>query len=460
MTASAQNSRDVFSVSRLNAEVRAVLEGSFPLIWVEGEISNLATPRSGHLYFSLKDPHAQVRCALFRAKRQLLRFEPANGTQVLARARISFYEPRGDFQLIVEHLEPAGAGSAQREYELLKTRLQAEGLFDSARKRPLPAFPLRLGVITSPSGAAVRDVLQVLRRRSPQLAVTIFPAQVQGKDAAGELLQALTIALQRGDCDVLLLTRGGGSIEDLAAFNDERLARAIAAADIPVVSAVGHETDFTISDFVADRRAPTPSAAAELISPDATTLLQTVLTQSQRLRASLQRRLVTENRHLERLKGRMQRAAPASRLRQQQQRLDGLDLRMLRSMDAGLARRRQRIDMLSRRLHGQSPARRLQGLQQRFAGLPERLRQAWDHEHRRHGDRLAATARQLHAVSPLATMQRGYSVLRWPGGGVVTRSAQVTDGERLEALLADGRLELSVDRVLPAAAVADGLGEE
>ena len=460
MTASAQDSRDVFSVSRLNAEVRAVLEGSFPLIWVEGEISNLATPRSGHLYFSLKDPHAQVRCALFRAKRQLLRFEPANGTQVLARARISFYEPRGDFQLIVEHLEPAGAGSAQREYELLKTKLQAEGLFDSSRKRPLPAFPLRLGVITSPSGAAVRDVLQVLRRRSPQLAVTIFPAQVQGKDAAGELLQALTIALQRGDCDVLLLTRGGGSIEDLAAFNDERLARAIASADIPVVSAVGHETDFTISDFVADRRAPTPSAAAEMISPDATTLLQTVLTQSQRLRASLQRRLATENRHLERLKGRMQRAAPASRLRQQQQRLDGLDLRMLRSMDAGLARRRQRIDMLSRRLQGQSPARRLQGLQQRFASLPERLRQAWDHEHRRHGDRLAATARQLHAVSPLATMLRGYSVLRWPGGGVVTRSAQVTDGERLEALLADGRLELSVDRVLPAAAVSDGFGEE
>ena len=460
MTASAQNSRDIFSVSRLNAEVRAVLEGSFPLIWVEGEISNLATPRSGHLYFSLKDPHAQVRCALFRAKRQLLRFEPANGTQVLARARISFYEPRGDFQLIVEHLEPAGAGSAQREYELLKTRLQAEGLFDSARKRPLPAFPLRLGVITSPSGAAVRDVLQVLRRRSPQLAVTIFPAQVQGKDAAGELLQALTIALQRGDCDVLLLTRGGGSIEDLAAFNDERLARAIAAANIPVVSAVGHETDFTISDFVADRRAPTPSAAAELISPDATTLLQTVLTQSQRLRASLQRRLVTENRHLERLKGRMQRAAPASRLRQQQQRLDGLDLRMLRSVDADLVRRRQRIDMLSRRLHGQSPARRLQGLQQRFAGLPERLRQAWDHEHRRHGDRLAATARQLHAVSPLATMLRGYSVLRWPGGGVVTRSAQVTGGERLEALLADGRLELSVDRVLPAVALADVPGED
>lgn len=457
MTASAQDSRDILSVSRLNAEVRAVLEGSFPLLWVEGEISNLATPRSGHLYFSLKDAHAQVRCALFRAKRQLLRFEPANGTQVLARARIGFYEPRGDFQLIVEHMEPAGAGSAQREFELLKTKLQAEGLFDSARKRPLPGFPLRLGVITSPSGAAIRDVLQVLKRRSPQLAVTIFPAQVQGRDAAGELLQALTIALQRGDCDVLLLTRGGGSIEDLAAFNDERLARAIAAADIPVVSAVGHETDFTISDFVADRRAPTPSAAAELISPDAANLLQTVLRQSQRLRASLQRRLVAENRHLDRLRGRMQRAAPASRLRQHQQRLDGLDLRMLRSMDARLAKGSQRVDMLSRRLHGQSPARRLLVLQQRFTSLPERLHQAWENEHRRCGDRLAATARQLHAVSPLATMQRGYSILRRPDGGVVTRSAQVSPGERLEALLADGRLTLSVDRVLPA--VSPGTGK-
>ncbi len=247
MTATTSGNRDVYSISRLNSEVRAVLEGSFPLLWVEGEISNLATPRSGHLYFSLKDAHAQVRCALFRAKRQLLRFTPADGTQVLARVRIGLYEPRGDFQLIVEHLEPAGAGAAQREFELLKQRLQAEGLFDPARKRPLPRFPLRLGVITSPSGAAIRDVLKVLRRRAPQLAVTILPVRVQGSGAADEILEALQISARRADCDVLLLTRGGGSIEDLAAFNDERLARAIAALQIPVVSAVGHESIHNIT---------------------------------------------------------------------------------------------------------------------------------------------------------------------------------------------------------------------
>ena len=298
MTASSPDQRDIFTISRLNSEVRAVLEGSFPLVWVEGEISNIASPRSGHLYFSLKDAHAQVRCALFRPKRQLLRFEPSNGAQVLARARIGFYEPRGDFQLIIEHLEPAGAGSAQREFEALKQRLQSEGLFDNERKQPLPAFPQRLGVVTSPSGAAIRDVIKVLRRRAPHIPVTIFPAQVQGKGAAEELLQALEIALQRADCDVLLLTRGGGSVEDLAAFNDERLARAVAAAGIPIVSAVGHEIDFTITDFVADRRAPTPSAAAELISPDAAALLQTIDKLSQRIKSGMRRRLQAEHQHL------------------------------------------------------------------------------------------------------------------------------------------------------------------
>lgn len=268
MTSPSGGNRDVYSISRLNAEARAVLDGSFPLLWVEGEISNLVAARSGHLYFSLKDAHAQVRCALFRGKRQLLRFNPANGDLVLARVRVSFYEPRGEFQLTIESLEPAGAGDAQRAFEELKRRLDAEGLFDSTRKRTLPTHPRRIGVITSPSGAAIRDVLHVLRRRAPQIAVTIIPALVQGRDAAADLHAALQTAIARNDCDVLLLTRGGGSIEDLAAFNDEQLARAIAASPIPVVSAVGHEIDFTIADFVADRRAPTPSAAAELLSPD------------------------------------------------------------------------------------------------------------------------------------------------------------------------------------------------
>jgi len=437
--------RDIYTVGRLNAEVRAVLEGSFPLLWVEGEISNLVSPRSGHLYFSLKDAHAQVRCALFRARRQLLRFEPGNGDQVLARARISFYEPRGDFQLIIEHLEPAGAGAAQREFEALKKKLQAEGLFDTARKRPLPAFPRRLGVITSPTGAAIRDVLNVLRRRAPHLAVTIFPAQVQGKGAAEELREALEVALRRADCDVLLLTRGGGSLEDLAAFNDERLARAIAAAGIPIVSAVGHEIDFTLSDLVADRRAPTPSAAAELISPDATALAQTIDGRRRRLTGAVQRRLHHDRQLLLRLGGRLQRASPRSRLRQQQQRLDGLDLRLLRAMRSQLQRRHRELELRNRRLLAHSPSRRLQLLRQRFAHLPGRLTQACRHLVLQRAERLGALARQLHAVSPLATLQRGYAVLRRPDGGAVVSSvAGVTPGTALEALLADGRLTLTV----------------
>jgi len=437
--------RDIYSISRLNAEVRAVLEGSFPLLWVAGEISNLAAPRSGHLYFSLKDAHAQVRCALFRAKRQLLRFSPGDGDQVLARARISFYEPRGDFQLIVEHLEPAGAGAAQREFEALRQRLQAEGLFDPARKHPLPTFPRRLGVITSPSGAAIRDVLNVLRRRAPQLAVTIYPAQVQGKGAAEEIREALELALQRADCDVLLLTRGGGSLEDLAAFNDERLARSIAAAAIPVVSAVGHEIDFTIADFVADRRAPTPSAAAELISPDGAALLQAIDRHQGRLRNALQRRLQRDRQQLLRLDGRLQRASPGSRLRQQQQRLDDLDLRLSRGIRHQLQRRGRELEMRTRQLHAHSPARRLQLLRQRFARLPERLQQAYRQQQRQRGERLAALARQLQAVSPLATLQRGYAVLRQADSGAVVASvAGISAGTRLEALLADGRLVLEV----------------
>jgi exodeoxyribonuclease VII large subunit len=450
MSASAANHRDVYSVSRLSAEARAVLEGSFPLLWIEGEISNLARPRSGHLYFSLKDAHAQVRCALFRAKRQLLRFAPDNGDQVLARVRVSFYEPRGDFQLIIEHLEPAGAGSAQQAFEALKAKLQSEGLFEAARKRPLPAFPRRLGVITSPSGAAIRDVLQVLRRRAPHLAVTIYPSQVQGAEAAAELREALAIALQRADCDVLLLTRGGGSIEDLAAFNDESLARSISAAQIPIVSAVGHEIDFTIADFVADRRAPTPSAAAELIGPDGEALNRTIAGFLQRLLGALRRRTVQDRRQLERLQGRLQRAAPAGRLRQHQQRLDSLDLRLLRSIRERLRSDDQVVAVMSRRLLGRSPLSRLQLLAQRLAPLPERLYQAWHHGARRSAEQLGAAARQLHAVSPLATMQRGYAILRRPERhAVVTQVAQVAVGEPLEALLVDGRLALRVDRIAP-----------
>lgn len=441
-------SRDIFSVSRLNAEARAVIEGSFPLLWVEGELSNLSMPRSGHLYFSLKDAHAQVRCAMFRGKRQLLRFEPANGDQVLARVRVGFYEPRGDFQLVVEHLEPAGAGTAQLAFEALKAKLQQEGLFDAARKRPLPAFPHRLGVITSPSGAAIRDVIQVLRKRAPYLPVTLFPAQVQGDGAAAELCAALQRAIERGDCDVLLLTRGGGAAEDLAAFNDETLARIIAASPVPVVSAVGHEIDVTISDFAADRRAPTPSAAAELISPDTPAVLDRIGALSARLRRAMQRRHRLAGDGLLGLQRRLQLVSPQQRLRQQQQQLDGLDLRLARAMDARLARPGERLQVLQRRLAQCSPRRRVQLLRQRFASLPQRLHHAWQRREGQRRQRLEGIVRQLNAVSPLATLQRGYSVLRTADGArVVNSTRQVAPGDALEGLVSDGRLALRVESV-------------
>ena len=440
--------RDVYSVSRLTSEARAVLEGSFPLLWIEGEISNLATPRSGHLYFSLKDDHAQVRCALFRGKRQLLRQQPANGDQVLVRARISFYEPRGDFQLLVEHLEPAGAGSAQRRFEALKQKLQTEGLFDPARKQDLPSFPRHLGVITSPSGAAIRDVLKVLNRRAPHIHITIFPTQVQGAGAAEELTEALELALTRNDCDILLLTRGGGSNEDLEAFNDERLARIITSASIPIVSAVGHEIDFTIADFVADRRAPTPSAAAELISPDTRALEDAVTGQMARMTRTLHRYLEHNHEQLERLIGRLGRASPTSRLQQQQQRLDSLDTRLQRRMRALITDAQLHLARASRRLQGQRLGSRLANDRQRLQRLPERLQQAWLSGQRRREARLSALARELQAVSPLATMQRGYAVLRaGDEKTVITSVDQVAPGEPLNALLNDGSLHMTVDRV-------------
>ena len=253
--------RNVYTVSRLNREVRLLLEQGLPGVWVEGEISNLARPSSGHWYFSLKDRDAQVRCAMFRQKNGGVKFQPKDGLSVIARGRVSLYEPRGDFQLIVEHLEEAGLGALQREFERLRDQLRAEGLFDEGRKRPLPAVPRRIGIVTSPTGAAVRDILHVLARRFPPAAVLIYPTPVQGAAAVPGILAALELAARRQDCDVLIVARGGGSLEDLWAFNDEALVRAVAASDLPIVSAVGHETDFTLCDFAADARAPNRTRA-------------------------------------------------------------------------------------------------------------------------------------------------------------------------------------------------------
>jgi exodeoxyribonuclease VII large subunit len=431
--------RDIWSVSRLNGEIRSVLEGSFPLLWVEGEISNLATPRSGHSYFSLKDEHAQVRCALFRNRRMLLRFQPKDGDRVLVRARISLYEARGDFQLIIEHMEPAGEGALQRAFEELKARLEAEGLFDARRKQLLPAFPRCIGVVTSPTGAAIRDILQVLMGRFPGLPVIVYPTLVQGESAAGEIASTLKLADRRGDCDLLILARGGGSLEDLWAFNDETLARTIAELETPVISAVGHETDFTIADFVADRRAPTPSAAAELASPDSGQLQQQLDVLNGRLRRAMQRLLTEKRQHMDHHHHRLRLLHPLRRVHEQQQRLDELGMRMEAAMKNRLGQNRQALGELQSRLRLLSPAQRLKTLDSLLNQQREKLRTAMEHRLSRHRLRLEGLSRELHAVSPLQTLARGYTITTEAGSGkVITHADEVSPGTRIRTRLAEG----------------------
>src|SRR5688572_14061529 len=324
--------RHVFTVTALNREVGQLLAHSFPLLWIEGEISNLSQPRSGHMYFSLKDPQSQVRAAMFRNRSTYLGFEPKDGMQVLVRAKVALYEPRGDFQLIVEHMEAAGDGALRRAFEALKQKLDAEGLFDAARKRPLPQFPRQIGVITSPTGAALRDVLSVLQRRYPLASVLVYPVQVQGSEAARDIIATLNLASLRQDCDVLLLVRGGGSLEDLAAFNDEQVARAITDCGIPVVCGIGHEVDFTIADFVSDLRAPTPSAAAELVSPNGPELVQRSLRLGAVLQELMLQHLQDLGLNLKQIHKRLRFLHPARRLNQQQQGLDAQERRLRHAM--------------------------------------------------------------------------------------------------------------------------------
>lgn len=442
--------RDIYSVSRLNGEVRAVLEGSFPLLWVEGEISNLALPSSGHAYFSLKDAHAQVRCALFRTRRTHLRFRPANGMQVLVRARVGLYEGRGEFQLIVEHMESAGEGALRQAFERLKQKLANEGLFAAESKRALPGFPRHLGVITSPTGAAIRDVLSVLRRRLPGLPIVLYPVPVQGDKAAKHIVQALHIANRRRECDVLLLVRGGGSLEDLMAFNDEAVARAVAASEIPVVAGVGHEIDFSIVDFVADRRAATPSAAAELASPDRRELLRRLVGLKRRMGLAQQHRTREQGSQLEKLRQRLAKLHPAGRLAQQQQRIDEMDLRLRRQIGHRLQGLDARLGTLRANLAGHTPAHRLEHWKLQLRERQRRLHRALRQYLSQGGERLARAGQTLNAVSPLATLLRGYAIVsEYPDGPIVRDAETVGPGAKVWTQLARGRLVCLVEEAHP-----------
>lgn len=392
--------RDIFTVSRLNREVRILLERGFGSLWLEAEISNLARPSSGHWYFSLKDAAAQVRCAMFRQRNMLCAFAPRDGQKVLVRARIGLYEPRGEYQLIIDHMEDAGLGALKRQFEELSAKLAAEGLFAAERKRALPTLPRRIGVITSPTGAAIRDILHVLARRFPAIPVLIYPVAVQGAQAPMEIIAALTLAGRRAECDVLILARGGGSLEDLWAFNDERLARAIVASPIPIISGIGHEVDFTIADFAADVRAPTPSAAAELAVPDAAEWQDSLLRLDTRLRRGIRRRIEEHQKRLRWLIGRAALVSPSARLREQAQRLDELEQSLLRAVRRQMQRTREKVRWLTGRAALVNPAARLTQQRARLENLQQRLSRGELSQLRRSRERLVPLVRTLNAVSP------------------------------------------------------------
>ena len=437
--------RDVYTVARLNREVRGLLETGLPSIWIEGELSNFSRPASGHWYFTLKDEAAQVRCAMFRQRNQAISVAPRDGMQVLLRARVGLYEPRGDYQLIIDHLEEAGEGELRRRFEALKLALAAEGLFDAARKRAPPRLPRRIGVVTSPTGAALRDVLQVLRRRFPAIPVLLYPVPVQGASAAREIAETLALADRRAEVDVLLLVRGGGSLEDLWAFNDESLARAIARLSLPVICGIGHEVDFTIADFVADVRAPTPSAAAELAVPDGAVWLASLEAMTRRLVLASGRSCLQRRERLQRTWRRLWLQHPAQELAQRAQRIDELQGRLVTAIRGSLGLRAGRLATIRAELSGASPAARVATLLQRADHAGMRLWPAARNRLALQQGRLETALRALNAVSPLATLARGYAIVTLAADGAIVRdAAQAPPGTEIDARLSRGRLRARV----------------
>jgi exodeoxyribonuclease VII large subunit len=488
--ASHESTREVYTPSRLNREARTMLERGFPALWVEGELSNLSRPSSGHWYFSLKDDHAQLRCAMFRQKNQLTRFTPKDGMHVQIRGRVSLYEARGDYQFLVDHMEEAGEGALRRRFDLLKAKLAAEGLFADEHKKPLPTMPRRIGVITSPTGAAVRDVLHILRRRFCTIPVLIYPVAVQGAAAAPQIAGAIRLASMRAECDVLILARGGGSLEDLWAFNEEVVARAIYECSIPIVSGIGHEVDFTIADLVADLRAPTPSGAAERIAPDCEEWTRTFAQSARQLVAALQRQLVRRSERVTWLTRRLVQLHPGVELKQKSQRLDEFEQRLTAAFKRQLAQGSDRAAWLTHRLAQVHPGVELKRRGQRMLDLEQRLARGMRHQllHQRsqlagaaarlrHGSpapRLTSARSRLHsgetsitrsitkqlhvararcdiaagrlnAVSPLATLQRGYAIVTDSAGRVVTDANDLAAGDVVAAKLAHGTVRARVE---------------
>jgi exodeoxyribonuclease VII large subunit len=440
--------RNILTVTQLNRATNQLLDSHFLSVLVEGEISNLAQPSSGHLYFSLKDANAQVRCAMFRTLQRRLGFKPENGKQVVVKAQVSLYEPRGDFQLIVEHIEEAGDGALRRAFEALKLKLSEEGLFDTANKQSLPALPKTIGVITSPSGAAIRDILIVLRRRFSAIPVIIYPVTVQGYNAKYEIARAIALANEQKQCDVIILGRGGGSLEDLWAFNEEMVARAIFASAIPIISAVGHETDVTIADFVADLRAATPSAAAEHATPDQLEWLSRFVQLETRLEQLLQRKLSQKQQSLVWLSKRLQQQHPGQKLVRNAQRMDELELRLNQAVQTRLRHGKNLIEAKIATLWQYNPGVIINNYKQKQDYLSKRLITVFHHKLDHLNQRLLNQSQTLHAVSPLATLNRGYAlVIHQPSGQIIRSINQLRPGDKVETRLAEGHFTSQISSV-------------
>lgn len=434
------------TVTELNSRTRRMLETQFGNVRVEGELSTLSRPGSGHWYFTLKDARAQIRCAMFKNRNRSLRFTPSEGMHVLLRGRVSLYEGRGDYQLIVDHMEDAGAGVLQRAFEELKLKLANEGLFNTERKRPLPSLPRHIGVVTSPTGAAIKDILSVLKRRFPSIPVTVIPAAVQGREAAGQIVDAIATANKAACLDVLIVGRGGGSLEDLWPFNEEAVARAIANSNIPVVSAVGHEIDFTIADFVADYRAPTPSAGAEILSPDRHDWLHKVDLLQRKLTTHMHHRLQIASQSLDSLSLRLRH--PGQKLAEHEQRLEDLSIRLRQAMTIRLQASQHKIERQQASLCQHSPERLLEQLRYRLtqqAGLMQgQMQQLLE----RQNLRLQSLSGQLNTVSPLATLSRGYSIIqRDKGDEVIQDARQLNTGDKIRATFSRGKALCTVEKV-------------
>lgn len=436
--------REILSVSQLNRQTRQLLETHLPLLWVEGELSNVSIPSSGHWYFTLKDEQAQVRCCMFRNRNMTVRFKPQQGQHVLIRARVSLYEGRGDYQIIAEHMEEAGSGALQRAFDKLKHRLSTEGLFNEAHKKPLPKIPKHIAVITSPTGAAIRDVLSVLERRFAGIPVTVIPVAVQGKESAPQIVKAIDLANRAGLFDAILLTRGGGSMEDLWSFNEEIVARAMFNSQLPIVSAVGHEVDFTIADFVADLRAPTPSAAAEILVPDSEEWLDKFIGFEVLLEEAMLRKLAQLQKHLQHLRQRLRH--PRERLEQQSQRLDNLEIRLKNQIKNLLSHHQHQISQLRLRMQAHHPQVRLAQLRERLNSAETQLHKAQFIYLDRQKLRLATAARMLNTLSPLNTLERGFALVTdAESGHLISNQQQVKPGQRIHTRVAQGGFHSTVE---------------